>query len=358
MVVDGLFMDTLETDRNHYDPWRFVKIGIVILFNVAIVSTLIYYVLGIAYGRNWRLIDCLFMVVITLTTVGYDDVLHVADCLPAYIFTMGLAMAGIGVPAFVISSVTALVVEGVVSDAVRRRRMQKEIAKLSGHVVVCGAGATGEHCILELLRTGQQVVVIDGDEARLKALQSEGVFCYVVGDADRDEVLLQAGIERARGLLACLPEDKDNLFITLSARVLNPDLRIASKGVDAHVRKKMVIAGANAVVSPTAIGGLRLVSELLRPATVSFLDGMLRERSAVRFGELALTKESSLSGRTLASCDLRTIADVLVVAARHPGVESFIYNPKADFLLEPGCVVVVLGPVAEIEKLRPLFETK
>jgi len=132
-------------------------------------------------------------------------------------------------------------------------------------------------------------------------------------------------------------------------------LRIVSKGVDDHVRKKMVIAGANAVVSPAAIGGLRMVSELLRPATTGFLDTMLRQRTSVRFDELVVGKGSQLSGKTLAEADLRQIADALVVAARHPGQESFIYNPKADFLLEPDCVIVVLAQVAEVDKVRPLF---
>jgi len=354
----------MATNPNQYDPWRFFKIGISLFLCLLLVSTLIYYVLGEWYLHNgyikehWKLTDCLFMVVITVTTIGYEAWVPIRDLPAAMWFTMFLSLAAISIPAFVISTVTALIVEGVVSNTVRRRKMQQEIAKMSGHVVVCGAGGTGEHCIEELVNIKRPFVVVDLDEERLKTLQEIGYFPYVVGHADRDEVLLQAGVPRASGLLSCLPEDKDNLFITLSARVLNPDLRIASKGVDQHVRKKMVIAGANSVVSPTRIGGLRMVSELLRPATTSFLDGMLREKSAVRFGELNVSRESSLSGKTLASSDLRSLADVLIVAARHPGVESFIYNPKADFQLEPGCVVVVLGITTEIEKLRPVFEPK
>ena len=346
-----------DTPRRNYDPWGMLKIGLLLLFNLAMLGMLTYYVMGIYYGTHWSMLDCLFMVVITLTTVGYDDWLHIRPYTGATIFTMFLALAGIGVPAFVISTVTALAVEGVVGDTFRRRRMQQEIAALNGHVVVCGAGGTGEHCIMELLRINSKIVVIDKNRERLEELQHLGSFPFVVGRSDNDDVLLAAGVQRAAGLLACLPEDRDNLFITLSARVLNPDIRIASKGVDDHVRKKMVIAGANSVVSPTAIGGLRLVSELMRPATTSFLDGMLRDRTAVRFGELNVAKESRLAGSTLAAADLRSLADVLVVAARHPGVESFIYNPKADFRLDPGGVIVVLGLVNEIEKLRPLFES-
>jgi len=346
--------------RRTYDPWKFFRVGMAVLFVVAALSTVFYYFMGLyCYHTHWSLLDCLFMVVITLSTIGYGDWLNIQQIPNNWVietFTMFLAIAGMGVPAFIISNITALIVDGIVSDTFRRRRMQQEIAKLKGHVIVCGAGGTGQHCIEELLKLGRKFVVIDADEGRLKSLQQAvGDFLYVVGHAERDEVLAQAGVERAAGLVSALPDDKANLFITLSARVLNPDLRIVSKGVDDHVRRKMVIAGANAVVSPAAIGGLRMVSELLRPATTGFLDTMLRQRTSVRFDELVVGKGSPLSGKTLAEADLRQIADALVVAARHPGQESFIYNPKASFLLEPDCVIVVLAQVAEVDKLRPLF---
>jgi len=340
-----------------YDPWFMLRWGIALLVLLFFVSTAAYWSLGeYWYHTHWSLMDCAFMVSITLSTIGYGDWLDIHGKTAAEIYTMFLALAGIGVPAFLISTFTALIVEGVIGDTVRRRRMQQEIAAMSGHVIVCGAGATGMHCIDELLRIGRKFVAVDVNAEHLKDLQTSlGQFPYIVGSGDRDEVLLAAGIMRAEGLLVCLREDKDNLFITLTARVLNPDIRIASKGVDDHVRKKMVMAGANAVVNPTAIGGLRLVSELIRPATVGFLDSMMREKTATRFGELVLEKNSVLRDKTLAEADLRHRADVLIVAARHPGVETFIYNPKADFLLEANCVVVVMGPSAEIEKLRPVF---
>jgi voltage-gated potassium channel len=340
-----------------YDPWRFLKIGLVALLAIGAVSTLVYYLLGIYYGTHWPLLECVFMVVITLSTIGYGDWLQIQGKQLAEIYTMFLVIVGMGVPAFIIAMMIALIVEGVLGDTVRRRRMEQEIAKLSGHIIVCGAGGIGEHCIQELLKLGRKIVVIDRDVERLKGLQERlGAFPYLVGTADHDDMLKAAGILRAEGLIACLKDDKDNLFITLSAKLLNPELKVASKSVDDEVRKKMLIAGANAVISPTAIGGLRMVSELIRPATVSFLDSMMRERTAVRFGELAVGRSSRLLGRTLAQADLRSLADVLVVAARHPGVENFIYNPKADFLMEADCVIVVLGPVQEIDRLRPLFD--
>jgi voltage-gated potassium channel len=347
---------------SRYNPWQLLKIGGMALLSLFIVSSVVYYLLGQYYysegliEKPWTVMDCVFMVSITLSTIGYGDWLGIRNLTMAEIYTMFLALAGIGVPAFIISTGTALLVEGVISDTFRKRRMQQEISSLSNHIIICGGGITGQHCIEEMIKIGQKFVVVDSNEDRLRELIEEiGVFPYVAGHADRDEVLQAAGIARASGLLCCLREDKDNLFITLTARVLNPELRIVSKGVEDHVRRKMVMAGANSIVNPTAIGGLRMVSELLRPATTSFLDSMLRDRTATRFGELVVGKDAPLCGKTLAEADLRHRADVLIVAARHPGQESFIYNPKADFLLEASCVVVVLGAVGEIEKLRPMF---
>ena len=234
--------------------------------------------------------------------------------------------------------------------------MQEEILKMKNHAVVCGGGNIGEHCIDELLKLRRKIVVIDRNEERLKFLQETiGYFPYLIGDADHDDILKKAGVMRAEGLICCLADDKDNVFVALSARLLNPNLRIVSKGVDDHVRKKMLMAGTNAVVNPTAIGGLRLVSELVRPVTVGFLDSMLRERTAIRFEELDVDTGSSLADSTLGAANLNQKADIQVVAIRPPKGEGFVYNPKENFILQAGCAVVVLGFISEIEKLRPLF---
>jgi len=339
-----------------YDPWRLVKLGLAILVSVASVSTVVYYLLGQYYDRHWSVMDCLFMTVITLSTIGYGDWLNIKDLYLVEIFTMILGLAGIGVPAFIISTMTGIIVEGVVGNTMRRRKMDQEIARIHGHVLICGAGSVGEHCIAELMTLKKPFVVIDRDEERLKTLcRVLGHFPYIVGNADRDEILAAAGIERAFGLMACLTEDKDNLFVTLTARVLNPKVRIVSKGIEDHVRRKMLTAGANGVVSPTAIGGLRMVSEMVRPVTVGFLDSMIRERTNTRFAELTVEPKSPLKGRTLLDSKLREHADVLIVGAKPAGAENYLYNPTASFVLEPGCVVVLLASLEEVEKLKPLF---
>jgi voltage-gated potassium channel len=347
-----------ELRPGRFDPFRFLKWGGIALGLLTILSTLIFWGLGHYYGRpQWTLMNCLFMVVITLTTIGYGDWLEIRDLHLAEVFTMFLALVGIAVPAFLVSNVTALIVEGNFTDRFRRRRMEKRIANLRGHVIVCGVGTTGVHCVSELMWTGRAVVAIDVDEEKLQRLGHElGEFPYIVGHAESDDVLRQAGIEHASGLIACLTEDKDNVFITLTARSMNRTLRIISKVLDETSRRKLLIAGANQTVNPTAVGGLRLVSELVRPTAVTFLDSMLRDReNGHRFEELEVEPGSAIAGRSLAGSDLRGKGKSLVVAAKRPGEKTFIYNPTADLILEPGLVLVLLASVKELEALRPLF---
>ncbi|MCW8131194.1 MAG: potassium channel protein [Planctomycetota bacterium] len=349
---------TISSPR--YKPLHLFRWGMLVLFGLTVFSTLVYYVLGLYYGRDdWTLLHCLFMVVITLSTIGYGDWLDIKNAPLAIVFTMGLAILGIGVPAFVIANVTALIVEGMFGNLYRRRRMLKQIEDMRDHIIVCGVGTTGIHVVEELVKTQRAFVVIDRDLERLgRVAEVAGDFPYVIGSADDDDILKTAGIERAHGLVACLTDDKDNLYITLTARRLNQGLRIISKVIDPRAAPKLLAAGANSTVNPTAIGGLRLVSELVRPTVVTFLDSMLRDqRQNFRFEELTVAQGSKVAGKSLAAAELRKVSDVLVVAARAPRDDRFCYNPKADFLLEPGCTVVLLGRSEDLLALHPLFGT-
>ncbi|HMU39713.1 MAG TPA: potassium channel protein [Pseudomonadota bacterium] len=342
-------------DEPRYDPFRFLKWGAWLLLGLTLVSTIVFWLLGRYYGRpDWTIVNCLFMVVITLTTIGYGDWLELKSLHMAEFFTMALAMVGIAVPAFLVSNITALVVEGLFTDVFRRRRMHKRIAALNDHIIVCGVGSTGVHCVTELLSTGRPFVAIDHNEAKLKHMvESLGDFLYIVGSAETDDVLLQAGIERASGLIACLTEDKDNVFVTLTARQMNRNLRIISKVLEDSTRKKLSIAGANGSVNPTAIGGLRLVSELVRPTVVTFLDNMIRDRrSSHRFEQLEIAAQSEIAGKRLQDANFRATGRSLVVAVKPPDAESFIYNPAADIALAPGSQVVFLASTADMATLR------
>jgi voltage-gated potassium channel len=341
-----------------FDPFRYMKWGALALCVMTLISAVVFYALGryVYHRPDWTLMNCLFMVVITLTTIGYGDWLDIKGMYLAEGFTMLLAMIGIAAPAFLVSNVTALIVEGLFTDVFRRRRMDKQIAKMRDHIIVAGVGSTGVHCVTELVSTGRAVVAIDRDEDKLKRLCDElGEFPYIVGSAESDEVLRQAGIERASGLISCLTEDKDNVFVTLTARAMNRQLRIISKVLDEASRRKLKIAGANGSVDPTAIGGLRLVSELVRPTVVTFLDNMMRDnQSTHRFEELTVEEGAPIAGKTLAAANLRG-RNTLVVAARRTGETRFVYNPTADLVLAPGVVIVLLASIGDLQQVRTLF---
>lgn len=349
------------TAMSAYDPFRWLKRGGLVLLAVTILSTVIYWSLGQYYARpDWTPLHCLFMVVITLTTIGYGDWLDIRNAPLAEIYTMILAVVGMGVPAFVITNAIGLIVEGLFSDIYRRRKMDKQIAGMKEHFILCGVGTTGLHCAIELLRTRRSFVAIDKDVEQLERLRKEcGEFPYVVGAAGDDDVLRAAGIERAQGLLACLTEDKDNLFITITARALNPKLRIISRVVDEEARPKLLRAGANSVVNTTAIGGMRVVSEMVRPTVVTFLDAMLRDPDDPhRFEELTVEPGSDVENRTLATAELRRNNKVLVVSVKLAGERQFTYSPSADLVLKAGCTLVLLASVSDLEELRPRFRAK
>ncbi|HVY46426.1 MAG TPA: TrkA family potassium uptake protein, partial [Minicystis sp.] len=229
------------------------------------------------------------------------------------------------------------------------------IDALSGHVIVTGAGATGMHVVEELQATKTKYVVVDKSREVLERISRDfagGEMLFVVGDATDDVVLVQAGVTRAMGVIAALTEDKDNLFVTLSARSLNASARIVSKVIAPDAAAKMMRAGANATVSPNMMGGRRLASELVRPTVLEFMDQMLREHDLLRLEEVAVPEGSSFIGKTLREVPIRAETKLLVVALRIEG--KFEYNPEPGTVLQGGTVLVVLGATDNVAKLRAM----
>lgn len=322
------------------------------LVAVGLVGAAGYHLLG---AGRWSYADCLYMTLITLSTVGYGEVLPGMAQVPgARVWTILLIVLGSGSLLFFISSLTAFIVEGDITGVIRRRRMQKAIAALKEHIIVVGIGGTGIHVAAELHASHVPYVVIDTDEERLSNLSAESLpgMLYVHGDGTVDQVLQQAGIERAAGLAATLPEDKDNVFVTITARALNADLRIVSKLTADSAQTKLRRAGANATVSPSLIGGRRLVSELIRPSVVQFLDTLLHERSkTLRVEEVIIPSGSTLAGSCLGDTSIRQNSKVLLLAA-HQADGTYTYNPDAGFVLTGGSKLLVLGELEDIERLR------
>jgi voltage-gated potassium channel len=306
----------------------------------------------ISAGRSsW--VDCLYMTVITVATIGYGEIVDLSQSPGGRVFTMFVAVTGIGVMTYIMMSLTAFIVEGELNEAFRRRRMQKQIERMSGHYIVCGVDGVGSHIVRELRGTGREFVVVDVDRDKIdRNLGGETEALFIVGDATDNATLEQAGIARARGLFAVTGDDNQNMVISLSARQLNPKVRLVARSEEMRNLEKMQRAGADAAVSPTSIGGMRMASVMLRPTVVSFLDIMLRrEDENLRIEELPVPP--AVAGRTLASLDLPRFRRLLLLAVRTG--DGWTYNPSRDYLMQQGDVLVFMGSPAEREQLEKLL---
>lgn len=303
---------------------------------------------------KWSYGDCLYMAIITLSTVGFAETLPDMSQVPAArAWTVALILMGSGTLLYFASTLTALIVEGDLTGALRRRQMERNIDGMHDHVIVCGIGTTGAHVVQELVATATRFVVIEKDERKVERMLGEiGGFMFVIGDASKDEVLEEAGIRRARGLIGALTDDRDNLFVAITARALNDTLRIVVKAVDPENAAKMKRAGADAVVSPAYIGGMRLASEIIRPTVVQFLDDMVRDRDQNRrIEELPVPEGSPLAGRALRDVDFSHVTDTLVIAVRYRDGRH-LYNPGPDVRIEAGQVLIVLARGDQVRKLH------
>lgn len=306
---------------------------------------------------KWAFHDCLYMTVITLTTVGYGETLDGMDKVPyARDFTMVLLLFGTGAIVYFASTITAFIVEGDLKNVLFASRMKKRMKRMKEHVVVCGAGSTGRNVIEEMLKVGIPVIAIDVDEHELKEIADDypkSEYTYLVGDATDDEVMESANLANARGLVAALSGDKDNLYLVVSARQAAPHLRIVARCSELSHVEKIKKSGADAVVSPNYIGGMRLVSEMVRPAVVKFLDEMLRDKTkAYRIEEINLGEKASDFGASLRDARVRERFGMTVLAVRESESTPWRYNPEADQKLGPGMTLVVLGSAEQVAKLR------
>jgi voltage-gated potassium channel len=317
-----------------------------------LLSTTIAGVLGYRIIEGWSFMDSLYMTVITLATVGYGETHPLT--FQGRIFTIVLIMMGVGTITYGLSVIFAFVVEGALSDILGRRKMEASIGKLKDHIIVCGIGETGRHMVEEFLKIRVPFVVIDKDGDRLKAMERIGHFLYIQGDATDDEILLRAHIKEARGLAAVLPQDKDNIYVILTARGLNPNLRIVTQAIEVEDRPKLAKAGADAIVSPTFIGGLRMASEMVRPTVVSFLDKMLRAGGeAVRVEEARIPEESKIAGRTLQEAGIYEKTGLVVIAIARG--ESHLLNPGPETRLQNGDGLINCCSVEQLQQLKALL---
>ncbi|NDJ77824.1 MAG: potassium channel protein [Chloroflexi bacterium] len=333
-------------NRSRYRPPFGLLRAVVLIVSVVGGGTVGYTLL-----EGWNVLDSLYMTIITMTTVGYGEISPLSE--GGRVFTIALIITSIGLAGYAVSTLAAFVVEGEFYRIIRERRMDQRITHLSEHVIVCGGGRTGKYIVEEFHRTRTLFVLIEQSLDVIEHVQQQiGDFPYLVADATDDDTLRLAGIDRARGLVAALGEDKDNVFIVLSARALNARLRIIARVNDEDNMSKLHKAGANELVSPNAIGGLRMASIMLRPVVVAFLDEMLRvSDQPLRIEEVHVDKVPNLIGKTLVDADIGRRTGMLVMAVRNrDGRHQF--NPGARTVLQQGDILIVVGTPEQLEALH------
>jgi voltage-gated potassium channel len=323
-----------------------------LLVSVTAVGTFGYHWLWSAIGGTW--LDALFMTFTTITTIGYGEVKPLDG--PGRVFTILVALAGIGTFFYTFSVVLDHLVATGVTGIRGRRKMERRIAELEGHVVVAGLGRVGRQAAVELAEAGTPFVALDPGPAGVRFAEDRG-YVHLAGDATEDAVLERAGVRRARGLIATTANDATNMYIVLSARVLNPSLRIVARAADETSVPKLLRAGADRAISPYAIGGHRLAHLILSPAVVDFFETALkRGHEALAIEDVALPGGSGAIGRTLEALSVRQATGASVLAVLREGAP--IPNPPPDLTLASGDRLLALGTGDQLERLEKLIAAR
>ena len=323
------------------EAWRRLRFGVAALVGIIVAGTVGY----IALGFPW--LDALYQTVTTVATVGFREVQPLSAGGQA--FTIVLILVGVGTALFTFTQVLEVVVEGHVQEVLGRRRMEREITRMEGHVIVCGFGRVGRNLAQYVTGAGQDVVVIDHDPARTAA--AEGLGHVVQGDATIDDVLKEAGIERARVLVTALNTDAANLFVTLTARSLWPDLFIVARARVESSEAKLTQAGADRVVNPQGIGGARMAAFVLQPHVAEFLDVVMHDGSLeFRLEEIPLLQQSPLAGKSLRDAHIRDSTGALILALRD-GSGEFTTNPPPETQLCAGQILIAIGTDTQLRAL-------
>lgn len=328
--------------------------ALVLLVLVVAAGAIGYWYIGYSQQPGlWGFRDCVYMTVITITTVGFGEILDFETIRWGREWTQLLLVFGVAADLYVVSTITSFFVESDFVNIRKWRKLERRMHDISNHHIVCGVGRTGIHVVNELVAVGTEVVAIDADELVLDELRERGILT-VQGDATDDEVLERAGLRRAKGVVATLDDDKTNMFVVVTARQSNPQLRIVAKALSPSAAEKLRRAGADAVVTPNFIGGMRIASELLRPHVVRFLDEMLRDKDArLRIEEATVAPGAALVDKTLREANLREAAGVLVLAVRS-ATGGVNYVPPSDLKLAAGQTLIAIGRPDEIATLRRL----
>ncbi len=325
---------------------RLLPSGILLLFIFCIGTT------GYVVIEGWSFLESAYMVVVTLFTVGFKEVHPLSR--GGEIFTMAVIITGVGTAVYAGGKAVELIVEGELAGYQKRKRMDKKIKDLNGHYIICGFGRVG-HQVAETFETeGVPYVVIDSKKEASDELEQKGAL-GVIGDATSDSLLTESGILKARGLVACSDSDVVNVFITLSARALNPDLFIVARAGLKDTEKKLLMAGANRVISPYFISGVRMAALATRPVTSDFLDIVTHGGSVdFKLFEITIPENSKFVDKTIKESSIRDTSGVAVLAIKKSD-GTFDLQPKASSRIDKNDVMVLIGTQEQYERLERML---
>ncbi|MCK4501581.1 MAG: potassium channel protein [Desulfuromonadales bacterium] len=309
---------------------------------------------GYVVIEDWNLFEALYMTIITLATVGYGEVHTLSH--GGKIFTIFLIVFGVGTIAYTIGSMIQFMVEGQLRQLLGRKKVQKQIGRLKGHYIICGYGRIGRQICHEFAAKPLPFIVVENDPEQCQSLEGDG-HLYICGDATKDEVLEQAGIHQAKGLITVVTSDSANVFIILTARGINPELFIMARASEEGAEVKLMRAGASKVISPYTIGASRMAQAILRPLVVDFIDIAIgRDNIELQMEEISVAPESSLVGKNLIQSGIRQELGLIVVGIKHD--DHMMFNPAAKTIIEAGHVLIALGEYPDIQKLELVAANK
>ncbi|MDP5158722.1 MAG: potassium channel protein [Flaviramulus sp.] len=303
-------------------------------------------------GYSW--VDALYMTVITMTTVGYGEVIPLDD--KSKVFTIFLILASVVIVGYALSIITEYIISKNNIEELKYKKMQKKIDSLKNHVVICGYGRNGKQAASKLMAYKKHFVVVEKNKEMEERLQVDGVL-YVIGNANEDETLEQAGVSRAGCFISALPNDADNLFVVLSARQLNKNMNIISRASQESSYDKLKFAGANNVILPDKIGGDHMASLVVVPGLMEFIDNLsIVGKSNINIEEIAVEKlYNTKSVRTIKDLDLRRKTGCTVIGYKNENGE-YIVNPEAELELKPNSKIIVLGRPEQIDALNSEYD--
>lgn len=322
-----------------------IRLGIVAVGAAVATGTIVFHVL-----EGWSIVDSLYLTAQTVTTVGFGDL--APRTVYGRIFATVFMMLSVGIVLYALTTTVQSIVQSEMLLTFGQLRRSLAMSKLRDHFIICGAGRVGSHLVRDLKGTKDPFVVIESDQRRVEELMGQGVS-VLVRDATLEESLREAGVEHARGLAACLPDDADNVYVVLTARDLNPKMHIVARAAEEQAESKLIRAGANRVVAPTIIGGHRMAMALTKPAVGDFLDSLTANDLELGFEQLEVGAGSKLVGNKLSETNIRSELDIVIVSIRRSHGE-IVFNPSGDAKIETGDMLIAIGRAEALAKLNSL----